>query len=80
MSLLDVLPEDQKPLAGEQARLTGSVLNDARPGAFDATEVAGEFREVRCGGIGADGLAGAVEIKAAHFVEWKQGYQFESGR
>ena len=58
----------------------GSVFDNARPGAFDAAEVAGEFREVRCGGIGADRLAAAVEIKAAYFVEWKPGNQFECGR
>ena len=64
----------------ELAHRLGSVFDDAGPGAFDAAEVAGEFREVRCGGIGADGLAGAVEIKAAHFVEWQPGNQFEGGR
>jgi hypothetical protein len=49
-------------------------------GAFDGAEVAREFRELRCGGIGADGFAGVAEIKAAHFAEWQPGNQFESGR
>ena len=58
----------------------GSVFDDARPGALDTAEVAREFRELWCDGIGADGFACAVEIQAAHFVEWKPGNQFESGR
>jgi hypothetical protein len=57
----------------------GSVFDDARPGAFDAAEVAREFRELRYGGIGANGLTGAVEIKAAYFVERKPGNPSESG-
>ena len=72
----------RKTLVGEgwPAHGLGLVFDDARPGAFDAAEAAGEFREIRCGGIGAEGFAGAVEMKAAHFVEGQPGNQFESGR
>jgi hypothetical protein len=53
-----------------------SVFDDARPGSFDAAEVAREFREFRCCGIMADGLACAVQIEAAHFAERKPNNQF----
>jgi hypothetical protein len=55
------------PMPNEQLRLR-SVPDNARPGAFDAAEVAREFQELRCGRIGAGGLATRVEVKAAHFI------------
>ncbi len=39
---------------------------DTRPGTFDAAEVAGEFGEPGTGRVGADSLAGLIQIKTAH--------------
>ena len=60
----------QANVVGEDCAAHGlrSALDQARPGAFDAAKMAREFRELRGGGVGADGLAGAVKIKAACFV------------
>ena len=53
--------------------------DNVRPGSLNAAEVAREFQELRGRGVGADGLARAIQIEAAHFAERKPGNESQSG-